>query len=184
MTSCVMPLERGTHHTLSMPNDTSSAARRYVAGQFVLLAIFAAAAVLDPGFQDIAWPAAMRFAGLALCAVGLVIGAAALVAMGRVMQVSPEPKAEGHLVTSGPYRSFRHPMYTAIVLVVVGLWLRRPAMTVAIAGAALIVLLVRKARFEEGLLQSRYPEYAGYRTRTWGVIPGTGRARRRTDAGT
>ena len=179
-----MPLKKGIHHTLSMPNDTANTARRYVAGQFVLIAIFAAAAIFDPGFQDVTWPAAMRFCGLALCAVGLAIGAAALAAMGRVMQVSPEPKAEGHLVTSGPYRLLRHPMYTAIVLVVVGLWLRRPAVTVAIAGAALIVLLVRKARFEEGLLQSRYPEYAGYRTRTWGVVPGAGRVRRRTDAGT
>ena len=154
-----------------------STARAYVVGQFGLIIAFAAAVLLDPGVQDLVLPGAVRFAGLALCACGIALGAAALAAMGRVMQVSPEPKPGGHLVTRGVYRRLRHPMYTAIVLIVVGLWLRKPGVLVSIAGAALLVLLLRKAAFEERLLRSRYSEYDRYRARTWGVIPGVGRAR-------
>ena len=153
-----------------MTNGTSSTARAYVVGQFLLIAIFAGTVFLDPGAPHLRLPQAMPFIGLVLCALGLAAGAAALAAMGRVMQVSPEPKAEGHLVSRGIYRYLRHPMYSAIVLVVVGLWLRKPAIVVSIAGIALIVLLLRKARFEEGLLRARYPDYADYRARTWGVI--------------
>lgn len=159
-----------------MSGDTARLSRIFVVGQFVLIAIFAGAVFLDPGAPDIVLPDAFSILGFALCAAGIVIGTAALAAMGRVMQVSPQPKADGHLVTGGVYRYMRHPMYTAIVLIVIGLWLRRPALLISIAGIALIVWLVRKARFEEALLESRYPEYRGYRSRTWGVIPWTGRA--------
>jgi protein-S-isoprenylcysteine O-methyltransferase Ste14 len=66
----------------------------------------------------------------------------------------------------------RHPMYTGIVLVVFGLWLREPRVAVAIAAVALVTLLLGKARFEEQLLRERYPDYDAYRARTWGVLPG------------
>ena len=55
-----------------------------------------------------------------------------------------------------------------------------PWLTVAGAiplAGTLAVLLLAKARFEERLLLARYPEYAEYRRRTWGVIPGMGRRR-------
>jgi protein-S-isoprenylcysteine O-methyltransferase Ste14 len=91
-----------------------------------------------------------------------------------VMQVSPEPKADGHLVTRGVYRWLRHPMYTGITLLVIGLALRTPTLWVAVAGVALIALLLVKARFEERLLAARYPDYPAYRSRTWGVLtPGS-----------
>lgn len=166
-----------------MSDESRRRSRMFVAMQFLLIAIFAGAVFLDRGAPRIALPDAMPFIGLALCALGIAMGAAALVTMGRIMQVSPEPKPGGRLVTRGVYRYLRHPMYTSIVLIVIGLWLREPTAVASAAGVALIVLLVRKSRFEEGLLQSRYPEYADYRGRTWGVVPGTGRATRRTDAG-
>ena len=34
-----------------------------------------------------------------------------------------------------------------------------------------------KARYEEGLLRARYPEYPDYQRRSWGVVPGWGRRR-------
>jgi len=94
------------------------------------------------------------------------------------MQVSPMPKDDGRLVTRGVYRHLRHPMYTAIVLVVIGIGLRQPSLVVVAAGIALVILLLAKARFEERLLVARYPDYAEYRRHTWGLIPGTGRAKK------
>lgn len=156
-----------------MPLDTTQRAQLFVMGQFVLIGLFAAAVLTQPPAANPVW----HGVGIAICAPGLVIIVAALVAMGRVMQVSPQPKADGHLVTRGIYGWLRHPMYSGILFIVVGLLVRTPALAAAIAGAALAALLVSKARFEEGLLLARYPGYAEYRRRTWGVIPFLGRAR-------
>jgi len=41
-----------------------------------------------------------------------------------------------------------------------------------------IVFLAVKVRLEEELLLARYPEYATYRARTWGLIPWCTRYRR------
>ncbi|HZZ95145.1 MAG TPA: isoprenylcysteine carboxylmethyltransferase family protein [Usitatibacter sp.] len=154
-----------------MTTQSTRRSQVYVVLQFLLIAIYAAVFFLD---DRVAWslPPGVGWIGLALCAVALAIVFAALAAMGRVMQVSPEPKAGGHLVERGIYAYLRHPMYTGILLVVIGLFLRKPAIAVAIAGAALYVLLFLKARFEEQLLLQRYAGYAEYRKRTWGLIPG------------
>jgi len=110
--------------------------------------------------------------GLGLCALGLLLIGTAFFALRGVIQIAPEPKAGGHLVSSGIYRWLRHPIYTAILAVVVGLFLRRPTLALAVAGIVVIVFLLAKTRYEEHLLANRYPEYTEYRRRTWGIIPG------------
>jgi len=157
-----------------MNTEPARVSQLYVIMQFALIALFAIAVFVDAGPRLVA-PPVVRWIGALLCVGGLVMMAAALAAMGRVMQVSPMPREEGRLITRGIYRSLRHPMYTAILLVVIGMLLRQPTLLVAIAGVALTALLLAKARFEEGLLLQRYPDYAGYRRHTWGLIPGIGR---------
>ena len=78
---------------------------------------------------------------------------------------------EGELVTDGPYRFLRHPIYAAILLFVFAALIdRRSLITVAafaitLAGALLRILA------EERLLRARYPEYAGYAQRTKRLAP-------------
>jgi len=157
-------------------DDAPRRATTYVILQGLAIALFAAAVFFDRG-PTLTSPVVVRWAGGLLCAAGLLMMAAALATMGRVMQVSPMPKDEGQLVTRGIYRHLRHPMYTSIILVVIGIALRQPSVLVAAAGLALVILLLAKARFEERLLEARYPDYAEYRRHTWGVIPGIGRKR-------
>ncbi len=54
----------------------------------------------------------------------------------------------------------------------VGLWLKKPGDWVAVAGPVVIIFLAAKVWVEEGLLGVRYPDYAEYKTRTWGLFPG------------
>jgi protein-S-isoprenylcysteine O-methyltransferase Ste14 len=96
----------------------------------------------------------------------------AFVPLREVIQIAPEPKAGAHLVTTGIYRWPRHPIYTAIVLIVIGLVLRKPGLWLAIAAAVVIAFLFVKTRFEERLLATHYPQYPEYRKRSWGLIPG------------
>jgi protein-S-isoprenylcysteine O-methyltransferase Ste14 len=106
-----------------------------------------------------------------LCAAGIALLLVAIFRIGQSVQIAPEPKKTATLVTTGVYKYLRHPIYTAIIAVVIGLFLRRPTLPIAIAGLAVIVFLLVKVRFEETLLRARYSQYAEYMTTSWGILP-------------
>ena len=150
--------------------DTHRISIQYRNGQAALLCAFVVLFFLDhsPPFAAIQSAAF----GTTLCTLGLLLMLAAFVSLRAVIQVAPEPKAGGHLVTGGLYRWLRHPIYSGMVLLFVGLFLRKPTAAVGIASAVIITFLFVKALFEEQLLQERYPDYAEYKARSWGIIPG------------
>ncbi|NDU91557.1 MAG: isoprenylcysteine carboxylmethyltransferase family protein [Ferrovum sp.] len=86
--------------------------------------------------------------------------------------IRPEPKRNARLVTRGPYRLVRHPMYVALLLAMAGI-AAEASNGLLLLGMWVLLLLVLnfKAALEERLLQQRWPEYADYRTRTWRFIP-------------
>ncbi len=141
----------------------------YAAVQTTMLIAFNAVFFFFPGPELFHNAVAVK-AGTLLCVAGLALLMTAVITLRRVIQVAPAPKEGGHLVAAGVYRVLRHPIYTAMVILVVGLFLRRPTLAVAIAGAAVIAFLLVKARFEESLLAAKYPDYATYRARTFGVL--------------
>lgn len=74
----------------------------------------------------------------------------------------PTPKASAILVTSGPYRWIRHPMYTSLLLAAGALaWTSSPVMG-WLAWSALASVLLLKSTIEERWLRERYPAYAAY----------------------
>ncbi|MDD2926681.1 methyltransferase [Rhodoferax sp.] len=76
--------------------------------------------------------------------------------------IRPAPKAHGVLVTSGPYRYVRHPMYTAVLLGAAALaWLAGPWLAWALWVALVLVLLV-KASLEEQWLREHHSPYPAY----------------------
>jgi len=141
----------------------------YVIIQMVLLALLAAALVA--GGKPLL-PTPVMLAAPAFLAAAAILVAAAVAAVGRHLRVQPAPGPAAPLVTHGVYRRFRHPMYTAVVLAVCGLFLLRSTVAVGLLAAAAIVFVHAKARHEESLLTARYPAYGAYRARTWGIIPG------------
>ena len=88
----------------------------------------------------------------------------------RSFHAAANPTAGG-LVTTGPYRWLRHPIYAAILYFVWSTAIDHhtwPA--IAAAGAITIGAVVRMIA-EETLLTQQYPDYAGYRARTSRVVP-------------
>jgi protein-S-isoprenylcysteine O-methyltransferase Ste14 len=85
--------------------------------------------------------------------------------------VRPEPRPGGHLVTTGPYRFIRHPMYLAVLLFAAGLLLGDLVPWRFAAFIALAAVLHLKAAIEERLLRGAHPGYADYARRTPRLIP-------------
>lgn len=158
-----------------MVHDTHRTSRIYAAAQTLLLVAFAGVFFLDtrPRLFAVGSPGTV---GTALCAIGLLLMLLALVSIRGSIQIAPEPRVDAHLVTTGVYSRLRHPIYTAILALMVGLFLRKPTIPVAVMAVVVIAFLVVKSQFEEMLLLTRYPEYLEYRTRTWGIVPGLGRS--------
>jgi protein-S-isoprenylcysteine O-methyltransferase Ste14 len=108
--------------------------------------------------------------------VGLQVGALILVVWARLafgwrsFHAAATP-TQGGLVTHGPYRYIRHPIYTAVCLFgwagIVANWSWRAC----ICGCILLLSGLVRIFCEERLVSARYPEYADYASRTWRMIP-------------
>jgi protein-S-isoprenylcysteine O-methyltransferase Ste14 len=73
-----------------------------------------------------------------------------------------QEEREHTVVSTGPYRYVRHPMYAAILVFVVGTPLLLGSWYGVLLGLILLVLLARRAMLEESTLQQELPGYAAY----------------------
>jgi protein-S-isoprenylcysteine O-methyltransferase Ste14 len=117
------------------------------------------------------WP---LVAGLALLAAGVGLRAWSISALGRFFQYRIEVQPEHHVVTGGPYRCVRHPSYTGVALVVIGIALAAGdvvglAVTVVLAAAG---LAVRIRAEEHQLIEALGPEYEEFAAHRKRFIPG------------
>ena len=79
--------------------------------------------------------------------------------------------SEGGLVTTGPYRYWRHPIYASIIYFVWAGQVHAPA-AVPLALAAMVSLgLFVRMLVEERFLIQAYPEYANYAKEAKRLIP-------------
>ena len=88
----------------------------------------------------------------------------------RSFHYAANPTAGG-LVTTGPYRYMRHPIYAAILLF---LWTGIAvswSLTSAALGLVATAMLFLRMIFEETLVRQTYPEYDDYARRTKRVVP-------------
>jgi protein-S-isoprenylcysteine O-methyltransferase Ste14 len=82
----------------------------------------------------------------------------------------PEPTINMKLITKGPYKYIRHPMYLAVLLATLG-WVVGDGVTASLAWLLLLVVLNVKIHLEEKLLESEFKSYKKYQDVTWRLIP-------------
>lgn len=142
----------------------STASHILVALQFTAIAV-------------IAWPfldqSPDRLQWLSISALGLIIGLYTLAhnKLGN-FGIYPEPIPDACLVTTGPYKWIRHPMYTSLLLFMLGIALYRHAWPNYLGMALLSVAIFGKMHREEAHLHVKFADYSDYVKRTHRLFPG------------
>lgn len=113
-------------------------------------------------------PAFIRDLAAPLALGAFALGVCGLLFLRRSLSIIPEAR---RLVTGGPYRFIRHPLYAAEILAAVALVLARPGLWATLTLLPFIGVQMLRARFEEGLLARIFPEYRPYARRTRKLIP-------------
>ncbi len=85
--------------------------------------------------------------------------------------ISTMPKSSGFMVTSGPYRWIRHPMYMSVFLGAAALGCSVASFMGWATWLVLGVVLWTKARIEERLMLEQHENYANYRQHTQRFVP-------------
>ena len=109
--------------------------------------------------------------GAALCAGGIGFAIWARAHLGRNWGMPMSVKDDPELITSGPYRLVRHPIYTGVVVALAGSALVH-GMAWWIVVAGFLAYFLYSASAEEREMARRFPaQYPPYRQRTKKLVP-------------
>lgn len=101
--------------------------------------------------------------GTLLMIAGLALAVASIGWLGKSFSLMPEAR---RLVTAGPYRLVRHPVYLATVIQGAGLILIYPSIAALLIYTVEVVLQIIRMGYEERVLRDTFPEYDDYARRT------------------
>ena len=139
--------------------------------QFILfVAIGLSALMIDTSKTTMNW-----IVGGGLILFGVGIGLWAIGEHGRVNRGGPSalptPNQNAELITSGLYKYIRHPIYTGVLTVALGMTIWHGHVFTLIATLFLLGLLTYKSRYEEELLSAQYSDYPEYMQQTGRFLP-------------
>lgn len=117
-------------------------------------------------------PAAVRWAGVVLSGLAGMLLVWMFRSLGKNITDTVVTRREHTLVTSGPYRWVRHPMYVALFFAVVGYSLAAANWLLLLLGLTVFGLLAIRSRQEEANLTARFGEgYRRYQATTGAFFP-------------
>lgn len=152
------------------PADRDRATRRLVIAP--LVAHFTLAG-LDARFGWSAVPVPVVSAGLAVFTLGFVLVGWTLLSNPFASSAVRIQSERAHRVIShGPYRLVRHPMYLAVVLVCSGSGFALASWWAGLALLPVLAIFIRRTALEDLMLRTELDGYAEYSSRVrWRVIP-------------
>ena len=116
---------------------------------------------------------AIMAAGIEVEAIGLFLAIWARRHLGRNWSGEISIKEAHQLIWSGPYRRLRHPIYTGLLSMYLGMALVTGEWLAAIGLALAVFSYWRKIRLEEVNLEVAFGDnYDDYRRTSWALVPG------------
>lgn len=137
-----------------------------VAVQFVL---FAAVLFLPRRAQTSEW---LLIVGGVLAVAGVVVVGLAFARLGRALTPTPVPLPGAGLRTDGIYGRVRHPIYSGILLIAIGIVVAIGSWWTCAWLVVLVVFFIIKSRWEDRLLAEAYgTDWQEWAAHTGGLIP-------------
>lgn len=104
--------------------------------------------------------------------IGLGLGVWAVLVMGiGNFNIIPDPFQWTKLVRGGPYQWIRHPMYLSLLLTTLPLVINYFSVFRLLVWITLLVNLLLKLNYEEGLLSEKLDGYRKYKGESYKIIP-------------
>lgn len=118
-------------------------------------------------------PEWLRWVGLAVAVVGMILNLWAIRTLGRFFKTIIVVQDKHQLVTAGPYKYFRHPSYFASMVILLGMGLMlNNAWGLLIVLVLPFVTFVYRIRVEEKTLRRTFGEaFVEYAAKRWAIIP-------------
>ena len=113
----------------------------------------------------------LKSVGLVVSILGASIVIIAILQLNENLSPFPTPKVNGQLITHGLYKYVRHPIYSGIIITMIGFSLFTTSLSRLIITLVTYVFFYIKADYEEKLLANKFPEYPSYKKRTGKIWP-------------
>lgn len=140
----------------------------------VVLALLSPLRIPVPWLYQHLWPVGLWpfWVGVAVNVAGLLFAVWAREHLGRNWSRSVTIKQDHELITTGPYASIRHPIYTGILTGFLGTAIAMTQVRGAIVLGLVFLIFWAKLRLEENWMRSQFGEsYIDYTHHTAALVP-------------
>lgn len=144
----------------------------YVPIQFIVVVAAFSGILFDWPILLTLWASPVpALAGVLIAAAGMALFVSAVRTLGQAYSPCYASHVPPWLVQHGPYRLIRHPMYTANLTVLIGLFVASGSLWILLALLIVTAYYGTSAHYEERALAQAFPEYVQYRSRTGRFLP-------------
>lgn len=139
----------------------------FVLIQFVLFGVF----LFDISVLNVSLPSHLQLNGIPMAIAGLVISGIAVLQLNTNLSPFPTPKSGSTLIKNGVFTWVRHPIYSGILLGLLGLSLYYQSLYKMGVVVLLLILFYFKTSYEEQRLETVFEEYTDYKAKTKRFVP-------------
>jgi len=124
-------------------------------------------------FASLAFPTWLRWSGIGIAILGFALLQWAQMTLANSWSDTPRMMKEQNLITSGPYRAIRHPIYTAFILILGSTLFISSNWLIGLCWLGMTTLeVISRIGFEESLMLEFFGEqYREYMKKTGRLLP-------------